>query len=43
MRDLFYNYLVESGYSEYTPSGNESTVNAYCYSIERICEMEKIS
>ena len=39
----FRQYLKRRGYTEYTPSGNKSTIYNYCFWIKRICEREKIS
>ena len=38
----FKNYLIRNGYSEYTPSGNPSTVYDYQKRIQTICERENI-
>jgi hypothetical protein len=43
MLENFKRYLIEQGYSEYTPSGNPSTVYDYGKRIEKICERERIS
>lgn len=43
MLENFRRYLVQQGYSEYTPSGNPSTVYDYLKRIEKICERERIS
>jgi hypothetical protein len=43
MIENFKRYLIEQGYSEYTPSGNPSTVYDYIKRIEKICEREKIT
>jgi hypothetical protein len=43
MLESFKRYLIEQGYSEYTPSGNPSTVYDYEKRIEKICEREGIS
>jgi hypothetical protein len=43
MLENFKKYLIEKGYSEFTPSGNQSTVYDYTKRIERICERENIS
>lgn len=37
MKEQFKDYLLSKGYSEYTPSGNPSTVYDYIYRIEKIC------
>lgn len=42
MLDNFKNYLIEQGYSEFTPSGNPSTVYDYIKRVEKICERENI-
>jgi len=39
----FKQYLIQKGYSEYTPSGNPSTVYDYIKRINKICERERIS
>ncbi|MDR0893930.1 MAG: hypothetical protein LBN06_01315 [Prevotellaceae bacterium] len=36
-------YLVETGYSEYTPSHYPSTAYDYCKRVERVCLREGIS
>lgn len=43
MLDRFKRYLIEQGYSEYTPSGNPSTVYDYCKRINKICERENVT
>jgi len=43
MLENFERYLIQQGYSEYTPSGNPSTVYDYAKRIEKICERERIS
>lgn len=43
MLENFKRYLIQQGYSEYTPSGNPSTVYDYVKRIEKICERERIS
>ena len=43
MLDQFKEYLINKGYSEYTPSGKPSTVYDYIKRVERICERENIS
>lgn len=43
MVENFKNYLIQKGYSEYTPSGNPSTVYDYVKRINKICERERIS
>lgn len=40
MRNEFKNYLIRKGYSEYTPSGNKSTVYDYIKRIDKVCEWE---
>lgn len=39
----FRKYLKDKGYTEYTPSGNRSTIFDYSRWIEKICEREHIS
>ena len=41
MIEGFENYLIKEGYSQYTPSGNPSTVYDYCRRVERVCERRK--
>lgn len=43
MLENFKKYLIQQGYSEYTPSGNPSTVYDYVKRVQRICERENIS
>lgn len=43
MLEDFKHYLIQKGYSEYTPSGNPSTVYDYVKRINKICERERIS
>lgn len=43
MLENFKRYLIQEGYSEYTPSGNPSTVYDYTKRINKICEREGIS
>lgn len=43
MRDRYYQYLVEQGYKEYTPSGLKSTVYSYCVKMNIVCEMENMT
>lgn len=43
MIEKFKHYLIQQGYSEYTPSGSPSTVYDYGKRIEKICERERIS
>lgn len=43
MLEKFKQYLIQQGYSEYTPSGHPSTVYDYGKRIEKICEREGIS
>ncbi len=43
MLENFKHYLIRKGYSEYTPSGNPSTVYDYGKRIEKICKKESIS
>lgn len=40
MEDAFRDFLKEEGYSEYTPSGNKSTVYDYSKRVNRICQWE---
>ena len=39
----FKQYLIQQGYSEYTPSGKPSTVYDYVKRVEKILERERIS
>lgn len=43
MLENFKQYLIEKGYSEFTPSGHPSTVYDYKKRILKICERESIS
>lgn len=43
MLENFKHYLIQKGYSEYTPSGKPSTVYDYTKRINKICERERIS
>lgn len=43
MLENFKDYLVEQGYSEFTPSGNPSTAYDYMKRVEKICDREGIS
>lgn len=43
MLENFKRYLIQQGYSEYTPSGNPSTVYDYVKRVEKILERERIS
>jgi len=43
MLDNFKNYLIQEGYSEFTPSGNPSTAYDYMKRIKKICERENIT
>jgi hypothetical protein len=43
MKEKFARFLVNEGYSETTPKGLPSTVHAYTYSIDRVCEWENTS
>lgn len=43
MLENFKSYLIKQGYSEYTPSGNPSTVYDYVKRVQRIYEREGIS
>ena len=40
MKEQFKKYLIKNGYSEFTPSGNPSTVYDYVKRIERIMSWE---
>lgn len=42
MKKRFRKYLIDEGYSEYTPSGNPSTVYNYPNRVNTICKWEKI-
>ena len=42
MIEKFKCFLIKKGYSEYTPSGNPSTVYDYVKRIEKICKREAI-
>jgi len=41
MLEKFKRYLIEEGYSEFTPSGKPSTVYDYVKRLEKICAREK--
>ena len=43
MLENFKEYLIQKGYSEYTPSGKPSTAYDYVKRINKICERERIS
>ena len=43
MLEGFKNYLIQEGYSEFTPSGKPSTVYDYMKRVEKICAKEKIT
>ena len=43
MIENFKRYLIEQGYSEFTPSGNPSTVYDYVQRIKKICDRENIT
>lgn len=43
MLENFKSYLIEQGYSEFTPSGNPSTVYDYTKRVEKIRERENIT
>ena len=43
IKKQFYDFLVKSGYREYTPMGNPSTVYDYLKRIEKVCKWEKLS
>jgi hypothetical protein len=40
MKEQFKNYLIERGYSQYTPSGHPSTVYDYIKRIDYVCALE---
>ena len=42
MLEKFMKYLIQQGYSEYTPSGNPSTVYDYAKRIQKICHRGKL-
>ena len=39
----FKDFLIEQGYSEFTPSGKPSTVYDYVKRVEKICDRENIT
>jgi ribosome-binding protein aMBF1 (putative translation factor) len=43
MLENFKTYLIKKGYSEFTPSGNPSTVYDYMKRVEKIRSRENIS
>lgn len=43
MIENYKQYLIKHGYSEYTPSGNPSTVYDYAKRIERVCKREAVT
>lgn len=43
MLENFKSYLIKQGYSEYTPSGNPSTVYDYTKRVIKICKREGIT
>lgn len=43
MLENFRKYLIQQGYSEFTPSGNPSTVYDYGKRVNKICDRENIS
>lgn len=43
MEKLFQDFLKQKGYSEYTPSGNKSTVYDYSKRVNRVREWEKLT
>lgn len=43
MLENFKSFLIQQGYSEFTPSGNPSTVYDYMKRVRRICERENIT
>lgn len=42
MKEAFYNYLLELGYKDSTPSGAPSTISHYINSIEKIIAWEHL-
>ncbi len=42
MLENFKEYLIQQGYSEFTPSGNPSTVYDYVKRVSKICERENV-
>lgn len=42
MKKQFKQYLIERGYSQYTPSGKPSTVYDYIKRIDKVCEWENV-
>lgn len=43
MLEDFKDYLIEQGYSQFTPSGKPSTVYDYMKRVEKICDREGIN
>ena len=43
MLENFKQYLIDQGYSEFTPSGNPSTAYDYMKRVEKICDRERIT
>jgi len=43
MKEPYTQYLKEQGYSEWTPSGNKSTVYDYPNRIENVCRWEHMT
>ncbi len=43
MLENFMTFLIEEGYSEFTPSGKPSTVYDYVKRVEKICNRENIN
>ncbi|MBZ0328270.1 MAG: hypothetical protein K8F54_11735 [Altibacter sp.] len=43
MLERFKCYLIQQGYSEFTPSGNPSTVYDYMKRVQKICKRENIT
>lgn len=43
LREQFYQYLVKKGFSDRTPTGNQSTTYDYPKRIERVCKEESLS
>ena len=43
MLENFKDFLIEQGYSEFTPSGKPSTVYDYVKRVEKICDRENIT
>ncbi len=43
MKEEFRQYLIRRGYSQWTPTGNPSTVYDYLKRIEKVCEWEGLT